>query len=255
MSDELNKEEVIEAAEAVTEEKKETAQSLNAELKEFNKEHNVTLDSPLVVHKKGDYSYEEKTDDYEMNETHTGEERPTLKRHRFKKEKKKSKLPYVIITLIVILAAVFAALYYTGNITFGPKETTTKPTTESTTEDLLVKYKGTIVVKGTYIFVDGKEVNGIEGLQDALKYEDPSPTAYEIIVEDENTEFLNLEVLALLEDMGFFKKGSQVTHLDKTGLMAAAETTAAADEVVSETETTRPESESTTQTTTTEKQE
>ena len=217
-----------------------TAQSLNEEIKEFNKEHGVTLDSPLVVHKKGDVSYEENTDAYEMNETHTGEARPTLVRHRFRKEKKNSNKPYIIIGAIVIIAAVFAGLYYTGNITFGEKETTTKPTTESTTEDLVAKYKGTIVIKNTYIFVNGLEVNGIEGLQRELKYDDPSPTAYEIIVEDENTDFLNLEVLALLEDMGFFTDETQVTHLDKTGLMAREEMTTAQDEVVTEPETKAP---------------
>ncbi len=220
-------------------------QSLNDEIKEFNKEHGVTLDSPLVVHKKGDVSFEEKTDAYEMNETHAGEARPTLARHRFKKEKKSSKKPYIIIAVIVVLAAVFAGLYYTGNITFGPKETTTKATTEPTTENLLEKYKGTIVVKETYIFVDGIEVNGIEGLQDALKYEDPSPTAYEIIVDDEDSNFYNFEVLQLLTDMGFFDKTTQVTHLDKTGLVAKAEAAAAQNEVV--TETTAPQSEAATE--------
>lgn len=229
MSEEMNKE-----AEAVKETEEVQEKNVNEELREFNKEHNIKLDPPLVVHKKGDVSYEESTDAYEMNETHGGEERPTLKRHRFKKEKKNTKLPYVIITLVVVLAAVFAALYYTGNITFTPQETTTKTTTEATTKNLLETYKGTIVVKGTYIFVDGVEVNGIEGLQNELKYVDPSPTRYEIIVEDENKDFLNLEVLALLTDMKFFDKTTQVTHLDKTGLMAAEETTQATTQQVTQ---------------------
>ncbi len=239
MSDEIKNEEVKASEEELAEElneevaqevkEPEKKQSLNDEIKEFNKEHGVTLDAPIVVHKKGDASYEENTEAYEMNETHTGEARPTLVRHRFKKEKKSTKKPYIIIGVIVVFAAVFAALYYTGNITFGPKETTTKPTTESTTVNLQEKYKGTIVVKGTYIFVNGVEVDGIKGLQDELKYEDASPTAFEIIVEDENTEFLNLEVLALLENMGFFTDKTTVTHLDKTGLMAADEQTTQAE--------------------------
>ena len=216
-------------------------QSLSEELKEFNKEHGVTFDPPLVVHKKGDVSYEENTDAYEMNETHTGEERPTLKRHRFKKEKKSSKKPYIIIGAIVIFAAVFAALYYTGNITFGEKETTTKPTTQATTEDLVAKYKGTIVIKDTYIFVDGLEVDGIEGLQKALKYEDPSPTAYEIIVDDYDSNFYNFEVLPILTDFGFYDETTKVKHHAETGLIAKAEMTTVQDEVVTE-----PETESTT---------
>lgn len=225
MSEKNNDVKEVKEVEEVQEVEEAQEKNINEELKEFNKEHNIKLDAPLVVHKKGDVSYEESTDAYEMNETHGGEERPTLKRHRFKKEKKNSKKGYVIITLVIVAAAVFAGLYYTGNITLGQKETTEKSTTESTTKDLLAVYKGTIVVKGTYIFVDGVEVNGIEGLQNALKYEDPSPTRYEIIVEDENSDFFNLEVLALLTDMKFFDKTTQVTHLDDTGLMAAEETT------------------------------
>ena len=63
----------------------------NEEIKEFNKEVLGKLDSPLVVHIKGDASYEEDTSAFEMNETHTDEERPTLMRHRFRKEKKSKK--------------------------------------------------------------------------------------------------------------------------------------------------------------------
>ncbi len=217
MSEENNKNEINETPQP---------QSLNEEIRDFNKEVLKKPDSPLVVHKKGDASYEDNIDQYEMNSTHVGEERPTLERHRFRKEKKKSKAPIIIIIILVILAAVFAGLYYSGNITFNGGETTAASTTaatESTTEDIVAKYKGTIVIKGTYIFVDGVEVNGIEGLQNALKYEDPNPTAYEIIVEDENTGFLNNEVLAILESMGFFTEDTKVTHLDKTGLMAAGE--------------------------------
>ena len=230
----INEAEEVKETEAIEKVEDEKAQSLNDEIKEFNKEHLGTLDSPLVVHKKGDVSYEESTEAYEMNETHGGEERPTLKRHRFKKEKKNPKRGYVIITLIIVIAAVFAGLYYTGNISFGQKETTTKAKTEATTKDLLETYKGTIVVKDTYIFVDGVEVNGIEGLQNALKYEDPSPTRYEIIVEDENSNFFNYEVLALLTDMKFFDKTTRVTHLDDTGLMASEETSVATTQQVTQ---------------------
>ncbi len=211
----------------MSEENKNTL-SLNEEIRDFNKEVLGRLDSPLVVHKKGDASYEDNTDQYEMNSTHNGEERPTLERHRFRKEKKKSKAPIVFLLIFAILASVFAGLYYSGKITFNGGETTTEKTTsttESTTVDLVAKYQGTIVIKGTYIFVNGKEVNGIEGLQNAVKYEDASPNTFELIVEDENAQFFNNEVLPLLESLGFFTSETKVTHLDKTGLMAAAETT------------------------------
>ena len=52
------------------------------------------LDSPLVVHKKGDASYQEEGNEVSMQNTHVDEDSdaPTLERHRFKKEKKKKKL-------------------------------------------------------------------------------------------------------------------------------------------------------------------
>lgn len=188
------------------------------------------LDAPLVVHKKSDASYQDGGINVDMNETHIEEEkRPTLERHRFKKDpnKKSNKAP-VAILIIVIIAVVFCALYFTGNISFGNKsatKTTTETTTETTTS-LEEAYAGTIVVKGTYIFVDAQEVNGIEGLQEALKYTDKSTTAYKIIDEDADSNFLNNNVLPLLMDMGFYGKNTEIVHQGYTGLMAAEETTA-----------------------------
>lgn len=187
------------------------------------------LDAPLVVHKKTDASYQDGGINVDMNETHIKEEKkPTLERHRFKKDpnKKSSKAPIVILT-IVIIAIVFCALYFTGNISFGNKDTTneTKITTTETTTSLEEAYAGTIVVKGTYIFVDAQEVNGIEGLQEALKYTDKSTTAYKIIDEGADSDFLNNNVLPILMDMGFYDKNTEILHQGYTGLMAAEETT------------------------------
>ena len=66
------------------------------EIKEEN------LDSPLVVHKKDDASYQEANTEVSMQNTHVDEDSdmPTLERHRFKKEKKKKKWPYVLCILI-----------------------------------------------------------------------------------------------------------------------------------------------------------
>ena len=53
----------------------------------------IKLDSPLVVQKEGDASYQECASDFDMNATHTDEDSdvPTLQRHRFRKEKKSKK--------------------------------------------------------------------------------------------------------------------------------------------------------------------
>lgn len=204
----------------------------NDEIDRLNKDVLGKLESPLIVHKKSDASYEENVSAFEMAETHNDEERPTLTRHRFKKSnKQKHRGLKIFIVIIVISAAVFAALYYTGNITFNTKETTIKPTqttTEATTT-LEEAYLGKIVVKNTYIFVDGVEVDGIKGLQNALKYSDPSPTAYEIVIEgtsqEFNDDFYNYEVLPILQNLGFYGESTVVTHIESTGLTAAAETT------------------------------
>ena len=52
------------------------------------------LDSPLVVHKKGDASYQEEGNEVSMQNTHVDEDSdaPTLERHRFKKRKEKEKM-------------------------------------------------------------------------------------------------------------------------------------------------------------------
>lgn len=190
---------------------------------EDNKEK---LDSPLVVHKKTDASYAESVSDYTMEETHIEEEQPTLERHRFKKDNKKgSKKPLVVAIIILVLVVVFGALYLTGNISFKKTSDYKKPvtTTTQTTTSLQEAYKNTIVVKDTYIFVDGVEVDGIEGLQDALKYEDQSTTRYTIIDEDADSIFLNDNVLPILQSMKFYDKRTKITHKESTGLMAKEE--------------------------------
>ena len=204
----------------------------NDEIKEFQKEVMGKLDNPLVVHKKSDASYQEDASAYEMNQTHNEEAKPTLERHRFKKEPKKKGNSITVLLLVLILCAgVFAGLYYTNHLPFQKeKVTTTQAVTEESTTDIVQKYQGTIVIKDTYIFVNGLEVNGIEGLQKTIKYDEASPTAFEIIDEHANTDFLNYDVYPLLTDLGFFGDKTVVTHIDKTGLMAQEELDAIAEE-------------------------
>ncbi len=66
------------------------------------------LDSPLVVHKETDASYLETANiDIVSTAKKIEENKTSLVRHRFKKNKKKSKLPYFIL-LIVVIASVYA---------------------------------------------------------------------------------------------------------------------------------------------------
>lgn len=232
--------EIINASDSpIPEEVLEKAQKIitdNDEIAAFNKEVLGQLESPLIVHKKGDASYEDCSVAFEMNETHNEEVRPTLKRHRFKKtQKKRGGTLKVFVVVVVVLASVFAGLCYSGtinisNIGNSATESTTDDidTTQSTTS-IEEKYKGTIVVKKNYIFVDGVEVDGIDGLQKALKYKDASTTAYTIIIEgtadDFSENFYNYEVYPYLLDLGFIGDDTNVEHIHSTGLISENETT------------------------------
>lgn len=200
--------------------------TVNEEIAQFNKEVLGKLESPLIVHKKSDASYEDTASSQEMSETHTEEERPNLIRHRFRKDKKKKNHWALPIIIIVVAAAVFTGLYFSGILSPQKEERTTADTNSSaeTTTTLQQAYEGKIVIKNTYIFVDGVEVNGIEGLQNALKYVDPSPTAYEIVKEDANADFLNNDVLPLMLDMGFYDESTVISTTASTGLIAQEET-------------------------------
>lgn len=203
-----------------------------------NNEH---LDNPLVVHNKNDASYQN-SNEIEMNETLVIEETNTLKRHRFRKDKSKNKNNSGIIFLIIILVLVvaFCVLYFTGNFSFKNKndEELNKQTTtqiESTTS-FEQAYKGTIVIKDTYIFVDGYEVNGIEGMQDAISFLEPSTTAFVIINDGANDTFLNNEILPVLMKLGFYDEKTDIKHSSEPELVPS-ELAATAKENTSEAET------------------
>lgn len=181
------------------------------------------LDSPLVVHKETDASYEENNTELDVNITHIDEDTVTLERHRFKKVKKKSKAPYVFCAVLIIIA-VFAGLYFCGVIPkFFDKVETTVPvskSSESTTEEN--RFKGIITVKGTYLFFEGKEINGTEELISEIKYANENTS---FIIQDENADstFLNDEILPILTS---YNIQYEVKFIVSSGLMSVNETTA-----------------------------
>lgn len=203
----------------------------NDEIAAFNKEVLGELEPPLVVHKKSDTSYDNNNNSVlEMNDTHIDDTKPTLTRHRFKKDdKKKGKGAVVVIFIAVVVVAVFAALYFTGNIPLSNSKSNSQSSsqTSETTTSLQQKYAGTIVVKGMYIFVDGTEVDGIQGLTESLKYLDKSTTAYEIIIEGTQnsyeSSYYNSDILGCLTQLGFYGDDTKVEHVDSTGLMSKDE--------------------------------
>lgn len=183
------------------------------------------LCSPLIVHKEGDASYQPDTVEDGMTATHTEDEleAPTIERHRFRKKKKNHKGAYVLILLLVAAVAVCAALYFTGTYDFGlkPKETTTQAAkTEDTTQET-TNYDHVITVKGTYLFYEGQEVNGVEGLIAAIKYE-PAGSTFTVQDENANSNFLNNNVLSTLS---LYKMNYKITHIVSSGLTSKNETT------------------------------
>ena len=194
------------------------------------------LDSPLVVHKVTDASYVEAANKVEVEITHSEESDSTLERHRFKKVKKKKKWPYFLI-LVVIIVAVICGLYYGGVFGGGEEKTTASTSSESTTsvED---RFNDVITVKNTYIFFEGEEVDGINGLEREIKYLDPSVT---FTVQDENADqiFLSEEVLALLDT---YKLKYEVKYIISSGLVSKYETTASASTASTAAQSTSPQS-------------
>ena len=184
------------------------------------------LDSPLVVHKESDASYQENASEISMNATHTddeGEEVPTLERHRFKKTKKKGKTPVVILVIILVIAAVLFGMYYTDKLPFMHEKTTEQTTRKSYTTSVTNDFEGVIVIKGTYIFFEGEEINGIQDLEKKVKYLDAG-TTFAVKDEHADSSYLNDYVLPLLSKYGI---SYEITHIESSGLVSQFETTAA----------------------------
>lgn len=159
------------------------------------------LDSPLVVHKETDASYLETANIDVMSTVKKADEnKSNLVRHRFKKKKKKSKIPYFILS-VVILISVLCGLYFSGVI--GNKETnTTEPSTKKTyAETPENRFEGIITIKGSYIFFEGEEVDGTAELERILKYLD-TDTVFVIQDEEADSVLLTEEIIPLLEKYG-----------------------------------------------------
>lgn len=178
------------------------------------------LDNPLIVHKESDASYQETASEVSMSYTHTEEDAdmPTLERHRFKKTKKNKKWPWFVVGIIAVAVAVIVALYCNGYLRPAEEETTTT-TRKSYTTQAENRYEGIITVKNTYIFFEGEEVDGLEGLIKEIKYLDAGT---KFIVQDEKADenFLNFNVLPILEQ---YNIDYEVKYVASSGLMAEKE--------------------------------
>lgn len=178
------------------------------------------LDSPLIVHKVTDASYQETANNIDLSSTHVEEETATLERHRFRKEKKNSKLP-VIIAFAAVLVALCCFLYFSGALSNNKEETTAPAETTTEQEN---RFENTITVKGTYVFYEGVEVDGLQGLISEIKYLDEGT---KLTVQNENADetFLSEEILHTLTS---YNIEYEVVPIISSGLTSKYETTAPA---------------------------
>lgn len=180
-----------------------------------------TLDSPLIVHKATDASYQETANDINIEITHDDtDDVATLERHRYRKVKKTKKWPYVLIGIVVAIVVLVCALYFSGVIKPAEKEGNS---TESTSGyiDEVNQYNGIITVKGAYIFFEGTEVEGINGLVKEIKYLDEDS---KFVLQDDHADsaFLSEEVIPTLVSYGI---KYEVKVVVSSGLTSRYETT------------------------------
>lgn len=182
------------------------------------------LDSPLVVHKETDASYHETANIDIISTTNKVEENTTnLVRHRFrKKKKKKGKILLYLILFIVIIVSVLCGLYFSGVIG-NKEEKTTEPSTDKTYVSVPEnKFEGVITVKGSYIFFEGEEIDGVAELERVVKYLDTN-TAFVIQDEEADPVLLSQEIIPLLDKYSI--KHDEPKFIISSGLISKYEKT------------------------------
>ncbi len=182
-------------------------------------ERDEKLDNPLVVHKESDASYQAPEDTSATENISIDDEEFTFERHRFRKEKKKRHPVIYIIIAVVVVVAIIVGLYYGGAFSGDKEESVETTTKESETTTEGNKFEGIITVKDTYIFFEGEEVDGINGLEKCIKYMDKGT---HFIVQDESADpdFLNGEVVDLLQS---YDIDYEITYIVSSGLVSQYE--------------------------------
>lgn len=118
--------------------------------KEFDEKK---LDSPLVVHKITDASYQDTDNEIEFAHNEN-EDTATLERHRYRKVKKAKKWPYVLIACIVAVVVIITTLYFCGVIPVKREEETNPGNTKNYVQEESNEFEGVITVKNSYVFFE-----------------------------------------------------------------------------------------------------
>ena len=176
------------------------------------------LDSPLVVHKERDASYNGCPNFDLMNKTVTDEtdSLPSIERHRFKKKKKnpnKNKIITIVLLVVLVAVCVGVTVHFVNNGKSNDKKNSV--TTEETTKSLQEEFKNTITVQGTTIYYEAEVINNVVELENNIKF---LPKDTQIIIQNEHADSDFFESVKEVVLQCEFENEPKVEFIQSSGL-------------------------------------
>lgn len=185
--------------------------------KEFETFENE-LDSPLVVHKESDASYNGCPNFDLMNKTAIDENdtAPSIERHRFKKKKKnpnKNKIITIVLLVVLVAVCVGVTVHFVNNS--KSNENKNSVTAEETTKSLSEVFKNTITVQGTTIYYEAEVIDNVVELESNIKF---LPKDTQIIIQNEHADSDFFESVKEVVLQCEFEKEPKVEFIQSSGL-------------------------------------
>lgn len=185
--------------------------------KEFETFENE-LDSPLVVHKESDASYNGCPNFDLMNKTAIEENdtAPSIERHRFKKKKKnpnKNKIITIVLLVVLVAVCVGVTVHFVNNS--KSNENKNSVTAEETTKSLSEVFKNTITVQGTTIYYEAEVIDNVVELESNIKF---LPKDTQIIIQNEHADSDFFESVKEVVLQCEFEKEPKVEFIQSSGL-------------------------------------
>lgn len=185
--------------------------------KEFETFENE-LDSPLVVHKESDASYNGCPNFDLMNKTAIDENdtAPSIERHRFKKKKKnpnKNKIITIVLLVVLVAVCVGVTVHFVNDS--KSNENKNSVTAEETTKSLSEVFKNTITVQGTTIYYEVEVIDNVVELESNIKF---LPKDTQIIIQNEHADSDFFESVKEVVLQCEFEKEPKVEFIQSSGL-------------------------------------
>lgn len=185
--------------------------------KEFETFENE-LDSPLVVHKESDASYNGCPNFDLMNKTAIDENdtAPSIERHRFKKKKKnpnKNKIITIVLLVVLVAVCVGVTVHFVNDS--KSNENKNSVTAEETTKSLSEVFKNTITVQGTTIYYEAEVIDNVVELESNIKF---LPKDTQIIIQNEHADSDFFESVKEVVLQCEFEKEPKVEFIQSSGL-------------------------------------